>query len=1674
MSTPQNENAARPSDSQTWRAVPPHLSTGTESEPYMSMASRLAPSTSPAGSATSGEHTTSPSAPTGLSATYEVDAEGRPFYRETSSGLRIDLIDPHGGPVPSRPHSALAQPQDDTDGLRPSTTVSTESDVTPETRSDGATAVHTPGNGTEATTTPESMITALLDSLDTQSLSLHQRGMLQTIHGALLTSRQRLLNTTAVVLDQRKNSYQTHQSLVQFRDETAERFSSFDEVMRSDHADLEKCIRENVQLLTELGESEASMSRILQAMGTSRVRANIRNNPLPEFGTPDTTVIEDVLARDINTALPPRRDGETNDDFYRRASMASNSSRRAAAAFPIPGAREGAHFAPGPIKVTRFEDPGSISSAPRARPYAFGAIPPAHDTGFGHPMSGIDPISGAGKSTIDAMADFGTEAETHLRSIIHRQVGDEFDVPSRIKAPKLDNPRKFSGVNDHTSFIDWVQQLVTWMRAQFMGGIAADGYRITVLKTYLIGTALQWFGDYVETRSGISEIPYDFASVICAMHKRFVTAATAQKATREFDAVKYKPDEGPLKLMDELVDASARMREPMPDFIIRQRFMSLLPESILDILTLHRALSAEYSDIATLRFNSNQVWDVYNLSPNRARSNARGAAVTSTTTPPFKAFNNPRRDIAPRGNPPSSTNPERRITPATSSISAPPKAVTVSTVTLGPNASKRCFKCGVIGHIGTDKICPKYTERPERTRLAAQRIDDTFVDEDHVASHDHQSHDHHGAHGGAEVVDDNWGGSQYDPDDGDEPGRGEDLGDLIDFTESNEARIGAMHLQMYSRRIVPIEEIDESSGHGLPTLPWDHPSVMILESSLSATAGDESIGGDLSLEGESLDVGVDDTVLAGAAERPRTDPLFDRGLLVRDAILSRVQVLLSEVHDRYTPAGDGTVEGLYGLSASIDLDSLQDMRRRDGEEAYTPEELDELHRELLEGHEYPVTNYTSYDQEMFRYRLFEERNHATSLDEWAIIMTLGAAEHCREEGLRVRSMNVGRHMWLSTHTLAHGTDRLITEAAEYVPVINAIRVVRGDIAAVVNTAQAAIAEADSRTNPGVEGRPLYLRYRALEMYEDIVTELAALDAGHAQMLRRLESLQAVIVEEIRSRDPSDETPSDDSEESSDDSDDDPEGSHDGGLSPHNTDSHSPPPSYQSNSTYDPNASPPVEDSETSEEGLSNLEWHDMMVAAAVSANSTVRAELGMSPLDAMYGPPRYEGPGDGRGGHPGGTGPDITILARRLASEYVTSLRESEGGPPHTVGSEYDDRSPAALQWLFGEGDEDADAEWPDLPEIDTAPSCNTATDGASTSHPITIPTPHADDTCTSDVDAVVSSGETECPINGENPEYAVFPLQRIKPDPREDDELLIQSVVRLMGSEDAERCCTYVDHQGAVYTRTTPLPDTHYLSPAMHAAHTAALNEAITERAAEMNCSPVSVRSLLETALEPIGIRERRGFGDYSPQLLPGEAFHERIASLDPDMDDARAMPGFRVQALSRRVEHIASVTRPDSIPRVGISTQPSRQIEMIACLTAELDIGGCKAYMLFDSGSNTDSLTPEFARSSSSKIFKLDEQVVLQLGCVGSKSKICFGARAPVNFGGVTGHAYFDIVNVDRYDGIIGTPFMIRHGLILDFNKRQILFPNGKTIPGLTVMEDLSLVKNRAATVSPSARRN
>ena len=76
---------------------------------------------------------------------------------------------------------------------------------------------------------------------------------------------------------------------------------------------------------------------------------------------------------------------------------------------------------------------------------------------------------------------------------------------------------------------------------------------------------------------------------------------------------------------------------------------------------------------------------------------------------------------------------------------------------------------------------------------------------------------------------------------------------------------------------------------------------------------------------------------------------------------------------------------------------------------------------------------------------------------------------------------------------------------------------------------------------------------------------------------------------------------------------------------------------------------------------------------------------------------------------------------------------------------------------------------------------------------------------------------------------------------------------------------------------------------------------------------------------------------------------------------------------------------------------------------------------------------LSPNFIRVA--KIDLLDKPIGIQLAVTGSKSVINYGANATIKYKGKESKEYFDIINIDYYDAILGTPFLRKHKVIIDF---------------------------------------
>jgi hypothetical protein len=122
------------------------------------------------------------------------------------------------------------------------------------------------------------------------------------------------------------------------------------------------------------------------------------------------------------------------------------------------------------------------------------------------------------------------------------------------------------------------------------------------------------------------------------------------------------------------------------------------------------------------------------------------------------------------------------------------------------------------------------------------------------------------------------------------------------------------------------------------------------------------------------------------------------------------------------------------------------------------------------------------------------------------------------------------------------------------------------------------------------------------------------------------------------------------------------------------------------------------------------------------------------------------------------------------------------------------------------------------------------------------------------------------------------------------------------------------------------------------------------------------------------------------------------------------------------------------------------NRSADLRRMLTGEINIVGVNAFVLFDSGTETNAISPDFIRAVHIPLLELPNPLVLQMGTKNSRSCIMYGTNTPVTLHGVTKTHYFDVVNIDRYDAILGAPWLNANGACLDFKSHTVRVGTGE----------------------------
>ncbi|KZT21630.1 hypothetical protein NEOLEDRAFT_1073350, partial [Neolentinus lepideus HHB14362 ss-1] len=116
---------------------------------------------------------------------------------------------------------------------------------------------------------------------------------------------------------------------------------------------------------------------------------------------------------------------------------------------------------------------------------------------------------------------------------------------------------------------------------------------------------------------------------------------------------------------------------------------------------------------------------------------------------------------------------------------------------------------------------------------------------------------------------------------------------------------------------------------------------------------------------------------------------------------------------------------------------------------------------------------------------------------------------------------------------------------------------------------------------------------------------------------------------------------------------------------------------------------------------------------------------------------------------------------------------------------------------------------------------------------------------------------------------------------------------------------------------------------------------------------------------------------------------------------------------------------------------------------LVVVVQINGAPVRALLDSGSLADFVSTTLVDQLHLKTDILVKPLSVQLAVTGSRSKVNHSVSAQLQYQSIDETRRFDVINLDNYDVILGTPFLFQHKVLLGFNPSQIAIGSAPALP-------------------------
>jgi hypothetical protein len=145
------------------------------------------------------------------------------------------------------------------------------------------------------------------------------------------------------------------------------------------------------------------------------------------------------------------------------------------------------------------------------------------------------------------------------------------------------------------------------------------------------------------------------------------------------------------------------------------------------------------------------------------------------------------------------------------------------------------------------------------------------------------------------------------------------------------------------------------------------------------------------------------------------------------------------------------------------------------------------------------------------------------------------------------------------------------------------------------------------------------------------------------------------------------------------------------------------------------------------------------------------------------------------------------------------------------------------------------------------------------------------------------------------------------------------------------------------------------------------------------------------------------------------------------------------------------------------------SSKVWVGCCPTAILKVNGIDAFVCFDSGSELNAISPNFAWAVGIKPMAKDTSIKFCLAMKGSTSTTLYKVEVNIDLGEATLEHPLKVLNLDHWDVILGSYFCNCYNVCIDY-ENKVIHIGEITIKTLLKDEEVSTSRNHGAWKSSS----